>query len=435
MILRSFPSISLFLIGRPKQRYALIFKAFDFICMLKLALIKEGKKPIDRRVALTPAQARNLQQEYSHVKVVAQKSPIRCYPDSEYLEAGIEVQPAVADCDILIGIKEVPVDELIAGKTYLFFSHTIKKQAYNRGLLREILNKNIRLIDYERLTDEEGNRLIGFGRWAGIVGAYNGILAWGKRYNLFDLRRASACFDLNDLKQEYSKVKLPNIKIIVTGSGRVAQGAMEVLRGMNIRQVSPEAYLSEEFSEAVFTQLRSKDYHTRRSGGLYQQQEFYQSPELYNADFLKYTKVTDLLIAASYWNPKSPVLFSKEDIRKEDFRIRVIADVTCDIEGSVPCTLKASTIAEPLYDYDPATESIATPLSDKKNITIMAIDNLPCELPRDASESFGRQLMEQVLPSLLGTDSRGIIKRATIAEEGSLTPAYQYLQAYSEGRE
>lgn len=403
--------------------------------MLKLALIKEGKKPIDRRVALTPEQAHSLQQKYSQVKVIAQKSPIRCYPDIEYLEAGIAVQPDIDDCDILIGVKEVPLDELIAGKTYLFFSHTIKKQPYNQRLLQEILKKNIRLIDYEKLADEEGNRLIGFGRWAGIVGAYNGILAWGRRYNLFDLRRASACFDLKDLTHEFTKVKLSPIKIVVTGSGRVAKGAMEVLRGMNIRQVSPEAFLTEEFSEAVFTQLRSQDYHRHRAGGPYQQQEFYQSPWLYDSDFARYTKVTDLLITAAYWHPKSPVLFSKEDVRQDDFRIKVIADVTCDIEGSVPCTLKSSTIAEPLYDYDPVSETVATPLSDPKNITIMAIDNLPCELPRDSSESFGRQLMEEVLPSLLCTDEANIIKRATIAEKGALTPPYQYLQDYVDGKE
>ncbi len=398
--------------------------------MLKLALIKEGKQPIDCRVALTPAQAGELQQKFSHVQVIAQKSPIRCFPDQEYSDAGIEVQAEVEDCDLLVGVKEVPIQQLIAGKTYLFFSHTIKKQAYNRNLLQEVLKKNIRLIDYEKLTDEEGNRLIGFGRWAGIVGAYNGIMTWGRRYNLFDLKRASACFDLNDLTQEYAKVKLPAIKIAVTGNGRVARGAIEVLKGMNIRQVSPEEFLTEAFSEAVFTQLRSRDYTVRRAGGPYQQQEFHQNPWLYDGDFTRYTKVTDLLITAAYWNPQSPILFSKEEIRKEGFRIKVIADVTCDIGGSVPCTLKASTIAEPIYDYDPITETVATPLSDPKNITIMAIDNLPCELPRDSSASFGNQMMDHVLPYLLNNDSHGIIERATIAENGSLKPAYQYLQDY-----
>ncbi|WP_026135593.1 NAD(P)-dependent oxidoreductase [Nafulsella turpanensis] len=398
--------------------------------MLKLALIREGKQPNDRRVALTPAQAKKLSHAYAQVQVVVQKSAARCYPDHEYSEAGIAVQEQVNDCDILLGIKEVPVQQLIDGKTYLFFSHTIKKQPYNRKMLQEILKKNIRLIDYEKLTDENGNRLVGFGRWAGIVGAYNGIWAWGKRFNLFDLHRASNCFNLEELQKEYSKVKLPPIKIAVTGAGRVAGGAIEVLKGMKIRQVEPAAFIDNEFQEAVFTQLRSQDYHLRRDGGDYNREEYHQNPWLYDADFAKYTRVTDLLIAAAYWNPKAPVLFSREEIKKEDFKIKVIADVTCDIEGSVPCTLKASTIAEPLYDYDPAKEAVTTPLSDPANLTIMAIDNLPCELPRDASENFGKQLMEHVLPYLLGEDSRNIIKRATITDNGKLCPGYEYLQSY-----
>lgn len=403
--------------------------------MTKIALIKEGKRPIERRVALTPAQAKLLQQTYPQVKLVVQKSPIRCFPDTEYAEEGIEVVDEVNDSDILLGIKEVPLDELIADKTYLFFSHTIKKQPYNRQLLGEILRKNIRLIDYEKLTDADGNRLIAFGFWAGIVGAYNAIWTWGKRFNLFDLRRANACFDLEDMKKEYQKVALPAIKIVLTGSGRVAKGAMEVLNGMGIQKISPGDFLSGTFQGPVYTQLRSKDYHHHRSEGRFETGDFHRNPQLYDADFAKFYRVADMLIAAAYWNPAAPVLFSKEEIRKEEFRIKVIADITCDIGGSIPSTLQAGTINEPLYDYDPDTESVVTPISDNKNITVMAIDNLPCELPRDASESFGRQLLENVMPSLLGDDSQGIIERATITANGQLTPLYQYLQAYAEGRE
>lgn len=403
--------------------------------MTKIALIKEGKRPIERRVALTPAQAQLLQQTYPNTQLTVQKSPIRCFPDTEYADAGIAVQDDVHDCDILLGIKEVPLDDLIAGKTYLFFSHTIKKQPYNRQLLREVLRKNIRLIDYEKLTDAEGRRLVAFGFWAGIVGAYNAIWTWGKRFNLFDLRRANSCFDMEDMKKEYQKVKLPPVKIVLTGSGRVATGAVEVLNGMGIRRVSPEEFLTETYQEAVYTQLRSKDYHHRRSDGGFDSEEFHQSPHLYDADFARYYRVADLLIAAAYWNPSAPVLFSREEIRKDDFRIKVIADITCDIGGSIPSTLRAGSVADPLYDYDPDTEEAVTPLSDDKNLTVMAIDNLPCELPRDASESFGRQLLEYIMPSLLGDDSQHIIKRATITENGQLTPPYQYLQAYAEGRE
>ena len=402
--------------------------------MVKLALIQEGKRPTDRRVALTPPQALELQEKFPQIQVIVQKSPVRCFPDTDYASAGITVQDHVDDCDIMMGIKEVPVDHLIPGKTYFFFSHTIKKQAYNQKLLQEILRKNIRLVDYEKLTDEQGNRLVAFGFWAGVVGAYNAIWTWGKRFNLFDLRRASNCFDLEDLKTEYRKIKLPAIKIILTGNGRVARGAMEVLNGMGIRKVSPEEFLQEQYTEAVYTQLRSKDYHYRRSGGDFNSDEFYANPWLYDADFSKYTRVADMLIAAAYWNPQAPRLFSKEEIRKEEFRIKVIADVTCDIGGSIPTSIKASSISDPLYDYNPQTESVEIPLSSEQNLTIMAIDNLPCELPRDASASFGRQLLEHVIPYIAGEDSRGIIRRATITENGHLTPDFQYLQDYAEGK-
>lgn len=402
--------------------------------MIKLALIREGKQPIDRRVALTPQQAKQVQQNFPDLKVVVQKSPVRCFPDKDYEEAGITVQDTVEDCDILLGIKEVPPDQLISHKTYLFFSHTIKEQASNRKLLQEILKKNIRLIDYEKLTDEQGNRLVAFGRWAGIVGAYNAIWTWGKRYNLFDLRRANSCFDLEELKGQYRKVNLPEIKIVLTGNGRAARGAMEVLDGMGIRKVSPEEILQENFPHAVYAQLRSKDYHYLRTGGEFNSADFFANPAKFDADFTKYTRVADILIAAAYWHPMAPRLFSREDVRKDDFRLKVIADITCDIGGSIPTSVKASSISEPLYDYNPLTEAAETPLSSEDNITVMAIDNLPCELPRDASESFGKQLLEHVIPYLSGNDTRGILQRATVTSNGQLKPNFRYLQNYVEGK-
>lgn len=398
--------------------------------MLKVALIREGKKPSDRRVPLTPKQAGELQEKYPDIKVIVQKSPFRCFLDTDYEEAGISVQDSVEDCDVLMGIKEVPRDELIPGKTYFFFSHTIKKQVYNRGLLQDILKKNIRLLDYEKLTDPQGKRLVAFGHWAGIVGAYNAIWTWGKRFNLFDLRRALSCFDLKDLKTEYKKVKIPAVKIVLTGSGRVAGGAMEVLNGMGIMKVSPDEILNKNFQEPVFAQLRSKDYHYRRAGGDFDPQEFYSSPALYDADFSKYTRVADILIASAYWHPEAPRLFSEEEAARKDFRIKVVADITCDISGSIPVSVKASSITDPLYDYNPQSGKVETPISGEDNITVMAIDNLPCELPRDASESFGRQLLEHVFPYLTGEDSLGILERATVTENGRLTPPFRYLQDF-----
>lgn len=401
---------------------------------VKIGIIKEGKVPVDRRVPLTPYQAKLVKQQYPNAELVVQSSDIRCFTDSDYQNEGIEIVSSVDDCDILLGVKEVPIPNLLEGKTYFFFSHTIKKQPYNQPLMRALLDKKIKMVDYETLTDETGKRIIAFGRWAGIVGAYNGIWTYGKRYNLFDLRRASSCYNLEDLKTEYAKVKLPPLKIVLTGGGRVAKGSMEVLMGMNIRKVSPAEFLTQTFDFPVFTQLNSRDYHVHKEGREFSRHEFYKNPENYDSDFLKYTKVADILIAAAFWDPHSPVLFKREDILKNDFKINVIADITCDIEGSIPSTKKPSTIEKPIYDFNPSDNEVEAPLTDEGNITVMAVDNLPCELPRDASESFGNELLHNVLPELLGDDSKNVIRRATITENGALTEKYQYLKDYAEGK-
>lgn len=400
---------------------------------LSIGILKEGKIPVDRRAPLTPAQVQQILLQYKNVQIVCESSPIRCFQDEEYIAAGIPVQEEIDACDILFGIKEVPVKELIPDKTYCFFSHTIKKQPYNRKLLRAVLEKRIKLIDYECLTDLHGNRLLAFGRYAGLVGAYNGILAYGLKYNIFDLRRARDCFDLTDLKTEFSKVRLPHVKIVVTGGGRVANGAIEVLEGMRIRRVTPKEILEKDFDHPVYAQLRSQDYMARKTDGQYNADEFYASPEIYESKFLPYTEKADIFIAAAFWNPAAPVLFTKEDMQKKRFNIRVIADVTCDIEGSIPSTKKPSTIDDPVYDYNPWEDKVALPYSDRKFVSVMAIDNLPCELPRDASKDFGREIINNILPCLLNEDKDGIIKRATIAENGHLTPSYQYLQSYVDG--
>ncbi|MFN3839076.1 MAG: NAD(P)-dependent oxidoreductase [Cyclobacteriaceae bacterium] len=400
---------------------------------IRLALIREGKTPPDKRVPFTPFQAEEIEQRFPHVKVVVEESPIRCFQDREYRALDVEVAPDVADCDILMGIKEVPINRLIPNKTYLFFSHTIKKQPYNRKLLQEILKKNIRLIDYEVLKDKLGNRLVAFGRFAGLVGAYNGLWTYGKRYKKFDLKRAHQCFDVNDLKLELRKMKLPPIKIVLTGAGRVGKGAMETLDTAGIRKVSPADFLSKTFDEPVYVQLSSADYHVRKEGGHFNRDEFHREPERYTSTFLQFTRVADVLLAGAYWNPKAPVLFTRQDMLAPDFKIKVIADITCDIEGSIPSTLRASTIDEPLYDYHPASGKEMPPLSSEDHVTVMAVDNLPCELPRNASEEFGRDLLDKILQPLLVKDEEGIIARATITNNGLLTSSFQYLQDYVEG--
>lgn len=400
---------------------------------MKIGLIREGKVPTDKRVPFTPLQVEEIEQRFPQIKVICQSSSFRCFRDDEYANLGTPIQERVDDCDVLMGIKEVPIHELIANKTYLFFSHTIKKQPYNRKLLQAVLEKNIGLIDYEALKDKLGNRLVAFGRYAGIVGAYNGLWTYGKRYGAFNLRRAHECFDVNDLKLELRKVRLPAIKIILTGSGRVGKGSMETLDSAGIRKVSPSDFLSKHFDEAVYVQLGSADYHVRREGGHFNRDEFHTNPERYDSLFLEFAREADVLMAGAYWNPKAPVLFTREDMLRTDFKIKIIADITCDIDGSIPSTKKATTIAEPLYDYDARTDQVVAPLSNNSLVTVMAVDNLPCELPRSASEEFGQDLINKVLPLLIDADQDDIIKRATIADHGQLTPHFTYLADYVKG--
>jgi saccharopine dehydrogenase (NAD+, L-lysine-forming) len=402
--------------------------------MIKIGIIKEEKVPVDHRVPITPAQAAQIQRDFPKVQIKVQSSSVRCYPDDDYRNEGIEIVSSVKDCDILMGVKEVPIPSLIEDKTYLFFSHTIKKQAYNRNLLRAVLDKKIRLIDYEALINEHGHRIVAFGRWAGIVGAYNAIWTYGKRYSLFAIKRVHDCFDFADLKSEYPKVKLPSIKIVVTGGGRVSKGAMEVLLAMNIKMVSPAAFIERVFDVPVFCQLNTRDYCKHKEGESFIRSSFYTSPEGYEGDFLKYAQVADVLIAGAYWDPSAPVLFEREDVLKNNFKIRIIADITCDIQGSIPSTLRSSTIDDPIYDYNPSEDIVELPLTDEANITVMAVDNLPCELSRDASESFGDELINNVFPYLVGEDILGTIAKATVTEMGSLSDKYDYLKDYVEGK-
>jgi len=398
---------------------------------LTIGLIREGKTPSDKRVPLTPKKCVEALSTYPGLRMVVQSSLVRSYTDQEYRDLGLTVQDDVSECDILMGVKEVPVSQLVPNKTYLFFSHTVKKQPANRNLLRAILRNNITLIDYEMLTNASGERIVAFGRYAGIVGAYNGLLTYGRKHGLYELKPAHLCVDMDDMQEEYFKVKaLPPIKIAVTGSGRVAQGALEVLDRMGIRRVSVYDYLYHDFNEPVYAQLRSSDYNRRRDGRVWDTANFHQHPEEYESTFGNFVPVTDLLIACAYWHPSAPRLFELADTQRPEFRINTIADVTCDIDGSIPVTHKATTIAEPAFDYNPESGQHEAPYSRPGNITVMAVDNLPCELPRNASRDFGRQLLDNVFPHLLGDDAESVIERATIAKGGELMPRYRYLSDY-----
>jgi saccharopine dehydrogenase (NAD+, L-lysine forming) len=397
--------------------------------ILKIGILRESKTPPDRRVALSPVHVKRILENNSNVEVYVQSSEIRCFSDDEYRELGISVVDDVGFCNILIGVKEVAVSKLLADKKYFFFSHTTKEQPYNRSLLREVLQKNITLIDYELLTNDAGKRLIAFSRWAGIIGCYNGLIAFGKKYNLFNLKPAVHLKSILDMFAELDKVELPPIKIAVTGHGRAGRGAIEILNYMNVAKVSAEKFISLDYEYPVFAVLDPGKYVKRYDEKAFTLDDFFSEPEVFESAFKKYADVTDLLVACHYWDPASPKLFSRDDVLSDDFKISVIADVTCDIDGSIPTTIRSSTISEPLYGYCPVVRKEVDAFAHGA-ITIMAVDNLPGELPRDASEDFGETFYQEILPFILNDDGGKVLNRATIALNGLLTERYDYLEKY-----
>ena len=401
---------------------------------MKIGIIREGKTPPDSRVPLTPKQCAYISEIYP-VDFVIEPSPNRSYKDEEYAREGLKISTDLSQCDVLMGVKEVPIQQLIPNKTYFFFSHTIKKQPYNRKLLLAFLEKNIQMIDYEALKDVRGQRLIAFGHYAGMVGAHNALWTYGQRTKVFSLQRACESHDYAAMVEEYNNTTFPAIKICLTGNGRVANGAIDVLKDMNIREVSPDDFLKKDYNEAVFTQLLVRHYVKSKDKMPFVKNEFYNHPERFDSAFEPYTKVTDIFINGIYWDARSPQFFSKEDMKKSDFKIEVIADVTCDIapESSVPSTLEPSTIADPVYGYNPQTEQIEAPYQSHV-IDVMAIDNLPNELPRDASEFFGKQFIENILSELLHYEDSIITENARITKNGDLTPTFEYLRDYVEGK-
>ncbi len=401
---------------------------------ITIGIVRETKTPPDKRVPLTPVQCRSLLDRYNHLELLVQPSAYRCYADEEYGAMRITLSEDLSACDVLMGVKEVKQEALIAEKTYLFFSHTAKKQPYNRELLQVVVQKGIRLVDYEYLTSEDGLRVVAFGRWAGVVGAYNGLRAYGLKSGGFSLKPAFDCFDLEELLQELKRVELKRSRIAVTGGGRVAGGALEILEEAGIRQVDPEAFLEEEFEHAIYTRLDPWHYTHRKSGEPFDFAHFMEHPEMYENSFLPYAERTDIFIACHFWDPKSPVMITRDALAGGELPISLVADISCDIEGPIASTIRASTIASPFYGYDPATGSETEPF-DKGVITVMAVDNLPGELPRDASSDFGAALMEHVIPELLGTRDTGMLGRASITDKGGLTPPYAYLEDYLAGRE
>ena len=396
---------------------------------MKFGIIKERKSPPDRRVVFSPNELAKLKQLYHEATVAVESSDIRIFSDTQYKSMGITVTDDVSDCDVLFGVKEVPVENLIPNKAYFFFSHTIKKQPYNRKLLKAILEKNIDLYDHETIVDAENRRLIGFGKYAGMVGVYNGIRAFGIKFELFKLPKAETLVGKEALIAHLKRITLPPLKFVVTGTGKVGSGAKEILDAIKVKEVTVDNYLTKNYTQSVYVQLDVLEYNKRIDGQVLDFNDFTSHPEAYVSDFEKFTKVSDIYYAGHFYDNAAPMILTQEMLNASDCKLRVVADISCDVNGPIACTLRSSTIEEPIYGYFPL-EHKEVDVFHPAAIVVMAVDNLPCEIPKDASEGFGEQFMEHVIPAFFNGDKDGILQRAKITEKGKLNPRFAYLQDY-----
>jgi len=399
---------------------------------MKFAIIKERKNPPDRRVVFSPEKLAEARTLFPKATFVVESSDIRIFKDEAYRDLGFEVTNDVSDCDVMLGVKEVPIEALIPNKKYFYFSHTIKKQPYNQKLLLAMLEHNIEMFDHETIVAENSARLIGFGRYAGLVGAYNGFRALGLRDELFELPKVETLADLDAVKAELDKITLPNIKILLSGTGKVALGAKEILDHLKIKEISDALYLTSTFTEPVYCMVDVMEYSKRKDGKVGDKYEFYKDPSGYESNFMPYAKETDFFIAGHFYGNNAPYFFTRDDAKHPDFNINLIAEISCDVDGPVASTLRASTIADPFYGYDVQTESEVAFNADNA-ITVMAVDNLPCELPKDASEGFGDMFLQHVIPAFFNNDAKGVLERAKMTENKQLTKRFSYLQDYVDG--
>jgi alanine dehydrogenase len=396
---------------------------------MKFGIIKERKNPPDRRVVFSPNELTKLKQSYHEASVEVESSDIRIFSDEAYKNMGITVTDNISNCDVLFGVKEVPVENLIPNKAYFFFSHTIKKQPHNRKLLQAVLEKNIDLYDHETIVDAHDHRLIGFGKYAGMVGVYNGIRAFGIKFELFKLPKAESLSGKDALIAQLKRITMPALKFVVTGTGKVGSGAKEILDAIKVKEITVDNYLTKKYTQAVYVQLDVLEYNKRLDGQVLDFKDFVDHPQEYTSDFEKFTKVSDIYFAGHFHANNAPMILTREMLNASDCKLKVVADISCDVNGPIACTIRSSTIEEPLYGYFPF-EDKEVDFFHPAAVAVMAVDNLPCEIPKDASEGFGEQFMEHVIPAFFNGDKDGILKRAKITENGKLTERFSYLQDY-----
>ena len=411
-----------------------MIKKYFTISIIKEARIDENRTPF------TPNQIQILIANFPNLHVLVQPSKNRCFNDEDYSKAGAKIEEDIIRSDIIFGVKEVEISKLIENKTYLFFSHTSKVRKdisqstkdkaiiYKKELLREVIKKKITLIDYENIreTSGKGYRYLGFGRFAGIVGCYNTLNLYLKLQKKQLLPRAFEINSYEKIKKLISKKNFNKIKILLTGSGNVAKGSMEILKHTNIKQISLNDYLNKKYDEAVFCNISLREHVERNDGKHSSYQDFMLNPHEYKSTATNYLYSTDMLITGHYWEPKFPKLFSLNQINKFK-NLKIIGDITCDINGSIPTTIRSTSIAKPYYSFD--INSMKEIDLCNKGIAVMAVDNLPSELPNEASEEFGKSIISEVLPFLIGKDD-GRINRATTTSQGKLCPTFRYLENF-----
>ncbi|MBK7763953.1 MAG: alanine dehydrogenase [Bacteroidetes bacterium] len=402
--------------------------------MIQIGIVREGKIPQDNRTPFSPKQCKEIELQYPEVRFIIQPSSIRCFSDDEYRLQELLVQEDLTACQIIFGVKEALIDTLLEGKTYLFFSHTKKAQAHNKKLMHALIEKKIRMIDYECLTHDDGHRVVGFGYWAGVVGAHNGLLTYGQKTGKFNLQPVHHYKNFLELKESYENFFVPPIKIVVTGSGRVSTGVLDILNYLDIAEVSTDDFLQKQFTYPVFTHLKGRDLYMNKTDGSYDRDDFHANPSNYTCRFLPYAAVSNILMNGVYWDKNIPRLFELSDMQNAAFKLSVIADITCDEDGSVPCNVGSTTIEDPTYGFD-KIKLCKTDAFQNNTTTcdIMAVDNLPNELPRDASKYFGGYLQTHILPDLIAGKRSAMLERATICEQGALTKYYEYLREYALG--
>jgi alanine dehydrogenase len=405
---------------------------------MKIGLIKETKVPEDNRVALSPEQAARLNREYLDSEIVVQSSDLRAFSDEEYHQAGVKVVDDLSDCDVLFGIKETQIDTMIPGKHYFFFGHIAKQQAYNRPLLQAMLAKGLTFSDYEYLVDENDERVCAFGWWAGVVGVYYTLRGYNLKMGHDSLPKPDRKFTLSQMRTILTTSQLPKLKILITGNGRVAQGATYMMRECRAQELTFEEFMGDEPVDCLsFYRASVHELVKRKDGKSFDRKDFKDNPEAYESDFIKFAKHTDIFISCHYWDPKAPVYLEKEDYEKYHLPIKMIGDVTCDINGSIKSTTRSTTHDDPYFDFNPVTCNEEEPFSSPENITVMAVDTCPNALAIDASKYFGDMLIEYVFKPLLSgeVEQSDVIRKATIVRDGELTDKYSYLNVFAGNRE